>query len=232
MAYQLSIVMPMLNEADVLPAALLALQPLRRQGHELIVVDGGSSDGSAELAAAYADVIVTSEPGRAYQMNRGAERAGGDILWFLHADTLASGAAAAAMLSVFENDPERVWGRFDVRLSGERLLFRLIEWLMNRRSCWSGIATGDQGIFVRRNVFESLGGYAEIPLMEDIELSKRLKRIRRPACCSQQLTTSSRRWERNGILATVLLMWYLRLAYFFDVSPDRLAARYYRAGSK
>ncbi len=232
MAQRLSIVMPVLNEADLLPAALAALQPLRGRGHELIVVDGGSSDETREIVAGYADLVITSERGRALQMNRGAERAQGDVLWFLHADTLASTVAAEAILSLCENDSEAVWGRFDVQLSGERLMFRLIEWLMNRRSRWSGIATGDQGIFVRRSIFEKLGGYAEIPLMEDIELCKRLKRIRRPVCCSRRLITSSRRWERRGILATVLLMWYLRLAYFIGVSPERLAARYYRAGTK
>lgn len=232
MDLRLSIIMPVLNEADLLAKTLIVLQPLCRQGHELIVVDGGSSDGTPEVAVEYAHHILTSEPGRARQMNRGAERAQGDILWFLHADTLASTVDAEALLAVFGHDPKALWGRFDVRLSGERFCFRIIEWLMNRRSCWSGIATGDQGLFVRRSVFESLGGYAEIPLMEDIELSKRLKRIRRPVCCTRQLITSSRRWEREGIFATILQMWYLRLAYFFGVSPERLAARYYRAGAK
>ncbi len=221
---QVSIIMPVLDEGDVLAHSLAALQDLRAAGHELILVDGGSRDGSLRLAAGLADRILHSPPGRARQMNAGAAMAGGDVLLFLHADTRLP---ATALNDIPQALRASVWGRFDVRLSGRAWPLRIIERLMNRRSCLTGMATGDQAIFVRRAVFEQVGGYPDIPLMEDLELSRRLKRLSRPACVHTPVITSSRRWEEQGILRTVLLMWSLRLAWFLGVPPRRLARIYY-----
>ncbi len=202
----------------------MALQGLRGAGHELILVDGGSDDGTGELARTLVDRLIDSPAGRARQMNAGARVARGEILWFLHLDSrLPPGAAQ----QVIDSARGGGWGRFDVRLSGRHILFRLIERLMNLRSCISGIATGDQGIFVHRELFFAPDGFPDIPLMEDIVLSRRLRYRRRPVCLRPPLVTSSRRWERHGILRTVLLMWYLRLAYFLGASPDYLARLYH-----
>jgi rSAM/selenodomain-associated transferase 2 len=160
-------------------------------------------------------------------MNQGADAATGEVLWFLHADTIVPATAYIPLLDSL-SDGTRVWGRFNVRLSGRHTLFRIIEGMMNLRSCITGIATGDQGIFLLRHTFEELGGFEQIPLMEDISLCKKLKRLSRPACINQRIVTSSRRWEEHGIFATILLMWRLRLAYFFGVSPASLATRYNR----
>ena len=220
---RLSIIIPCLNESAIVRKRLVALQGLRLAGHELILVDGGSDDGTRELAGPLVDRLIDSPPGRARQMNGGARAARGEILWFLHLDSrLPPGAAQR----VIDSAGGGGWGRFDVRLSGRHILFRLIERLMNLRSCISGIATGDQGIFVHRELFFALDGFPDIPLMEDIALSRRLKRRQRPVCLRPPLVTSSRRWERHGILRTVLLMWYLRLAYFLGASPDYLARQY------
>jgi rSAM/selenodomain-associated transferase 2 len=221
----LSIIIPVLNEAETLPALLADLQPLRKRGVEIIVVDGGSSDATAGLARDGADRVLESAAGRARQMNAGAAVANGTVLLFLHADTRLPGGVDARIDVALAQD--HVWGRFDVRLSGGQLLLRIIERLMNWRSCLTGMATGDQAIFVMRNVFEQLDGYADIPLMEDLDLSRRLKKIARPACIDTPVITSSRRWEQNGILRTVLLMWSLRLAWFLGVSPQRLMRIYY-----
>ncbi len=160
-------------------------------------------------------------------MTAGARQAGGEILWFLHADSLPPPDAACLIRAALA-DPDRHWGRFDVRLSGRQPLLRAVETLMNRRSRLTGIATGDQGIFVRRALFERIGGYPPVALMEDIALSRLLKRHGWPVCLRQRLQTSSRRWERNGISRTILLMWRLRLAYFFGADPARLARIYYQ----
>jgi rSAM/selenodomain-associated transferase 2 len=221
---RLSIIVPVLNEAAALPALLAALQPLRARGHELIVVDGGSSDGSPALAAPAADRVLPSARGRAVQMNLGAAAAQGEVLLFLHADTQLPPAADGALLAALQRG--RVWGRFDVHISGRSPLLRVVAALMNLRSRWTGIATGDQALFVRRTVFEQLGGYAEQPLMEDIELSRRLKRVGRPACLRQQVVTSGRRWEQRGVWRTIWLMWRLRWRYWRGESPARLAEAY------
>lgn len=222
---KLSIIVPALNEAAQIAATLEPLQPLRAQGHELFVADGGSSDGTPECARPYCDRVVDAPRGRARQMNTGAMAAHGDVLWFLHADTRASAQAVDALLAALAQ-PQCAWGRFDVHLSGTHPLLRIVENLMNLRSRWTGIATGDQGIFVRRDLFERVGGYQDIPLMEDIALSRRLKREAPQVCLRERLVTSSRRWEKDGVVRTILLMWRLRFAYWLGVSPDRLAARY------
>lgn len=220
-----AVILPVLNEAGMLPAILESLQA--HAPDEIIVVDGGSRDATHEIARAAPQPVrlLESAPGRAVQMNAGAAATSADILLFLHADTrLPPGALAGIRAAIGAG---HAWGRFDVRLDGARTAYRVIEWFMNRRSALTGIATGDQAIFVRRDVFESLGGYAPIALMEDIELSCRLKREGPPACLPERVTASVRRWERRGLVRTVLRMWMLRALYWVGVSPARLA-RWYR----
>ena len=221
---RLSVIVPTLNEADAIVPLLDDLAPLRASGNEVIVVDGGSGDATRRLAAARSDRVLDSGRGRAAQMNAGAAAASGDVLWFVHADTRIPDGAAPALCERHAQGGQ--WGRFDIRLSGRRWPLRIIERMMNLRSCVTGIATGDQGIFVKRALFERVGGFPGIELMEDIALSKTLRRIQRPACLKQQLITSSRRWEERGILQTILLMWRLRLAYFLGADPKKLARLY------
>jgi rSAM/selenodomain-associated transferase 2 len=220
----LSIIIPCLNEGRNLQRCLLDLQPLRSAGHELILVDGGSREGALETMRAYVDKLLYLSPGRAQQMNAGAMAARGDIYWFLHADSQIGEGMANSIMEVIAG--KLMWGRFDVSLSGSHPLLRVIERMMNWRSCFSGIATGDQGIFIQRLLFEKVGGFPEQPLMEDVEISRRLKRITPPVCLSGPLVTSSRRWERQGILRTILLMWMLRFAYWVGVSPKYLVRLY------
>jgi rSAM/selenodomain-associated transferase 2 len=221
---RLSIVVPCLDEAAVIVAALTALAPLRGRGHEVIVVDAGT-DGTGDLARALADRVLRAPRGRAVQMNLGAEAATGDLLFFLHADTrLPEGADRLVVEGLARSG--RAWGRFDVRLSGRHPLLRVIERFMNWRSRLTGIATGDQAIFVGRALFEAAGGFPEIALMEDVALSKRLKRWGPPLCLPETVIASSRRWEEKGIVRTVLLMWWLRLRYFLGADPRRLARDY------
>ena len=220
----LSIIMPVLDEAAGIEAALTALSPYRARGAELIVVDGGSGDSTAALARPLADRVLVAPRGRAAQMNAGAAAARGDIFLFLHADTRLPDDADAMIRDGLARSG-RVWGRFDVRFDGAGLL-SLIAFLMNLRSRLTGIATGDQAIFVNRVAFESVGGVPPIALMEDIALSAAIKQISRPLCLRSYVTTSARRWHRHGILSTVLLMWRLRLAYFFGADPAQLARRY------
>jgi rSAM/selenodomain-associated transferase 2 len=217
-----AVIVPALNEADVLPATLAQLQ--EQSPPKIVVVDGGSTDGTPALVRAAGVRLLESTPGRAVQMNAGAAATNADILLFLHADTRLPPRALDAMRAAIGTG--RVWGRFDVRLDGERFAYRVIEWFMNRRSALTGIATGDQAIFVRRDVFARLGGYAPIALMEDIELSRRLKREGPPACLPGPVTASTRRWERHGLVRTVLRMWALRALYRVGVSPARLARWY------
>ena len=221
---QLSIVIPVLDEGEQALRCLEPLAPLRALGHELIMVDGGSADLPADRIRAHVDRLLSSPPGRACQMNVGADAAQGDVLWFLHADTRPMGDPLAAIEAAVKGGC--AWGRFDIRLDGSHPLLRGVEHLMNLRSRWSGIATGDQGIFVKRDLFARVGGFPDQVLMEDIEISARLKRLASPCCLRHRLITSSRRWEQRGILRTVLLMWGLRLAYRLGVSPARLAAFY------
>jgi rSAM/selenodomain-associated transferase 2 len=220
----LSIIVPALDEAGGIGAALAALQPLRARGAELIVVDGGSRDGTATLAAAHADAVLVAPRGRARQMNAGAAAAHGDILLFLHADTRLPERADALIIRALAAGS--AWGRFDVIIEGRPAMLKVVAWMMNQRSRRTGIATGDQAIFVRRSVFDSLGGFPDQPLMEDIELSRRLGRIGRPACLRERVTTSGRRWEARGMWRTIFLMWRLRWRYWRGESPAVLAKAY------
>ncbi len=224
---KLSIIVPVLNEGERLRGAINALRPLRVNGHEVIVVDGGSSDETPVIAARLADRFLSSARGRAIQMNAGAQAASGDVLLFLHADTLLP-PGADRLIADGLRDSGRGWGRFDVRLADRHPLLRLVALMMNLRSRLSGIMTGDQAIFVRRDWFERIGGFPGIALMEDIALSKRLKREGPPLCLRAKVVTSSRRWRERGILRTMLLMWRLRLAWFLGADPDHLARRYDR----
>ena len=226
---RVSIIIPALNEGESILSLLHLLQSFRRGGHELILVDGGSRDQTLALARPLVDRVISSPRGRAVQMNTGALRANGDVLWFLHADSRVSVTAIDALLSALAEE-HRCWGRFDVALSGRRRLLRVVEFMMNWRSRLTGIATGDQGIFMRRQTFERIGGFPEIELMEDVAISRRLKALAHPCCLSNRILVSSRRWDRNGILKTILLMWRLRLAFFLGADPACLARRY--AGEK
>lgn len=220
----LSLILPVLNEATTVAAQLAKLQSLRERGGELLVVDGGSSDGTAALALAGADQLLESARGRALQMNTGAAASRGEVLLFVHADTtLPSDAEALIRAAIAEG---ALWGRFDVRIDGHHPLLRVVETMMNWRSRFTGIATGDQAIFVRRDTLLAIGGFPELPLMEDIALSKRLKSITRPACLRARVTTSARRWEKHGVLRTIFLMWRLRASYFLGADPQQLALRY------
>ncbi len=223
---RISIIIPVLNEAPTIAVCLDKLQPYRAQGHEIIVIDGGSCDGTAEAARPLADRVLVSPAGRARQMNHGAQAAQGDVLLFLHADTQLPDAACEAIFSALQTAAR--WGRFDVRLSGAAPGFRLIEFMMNRRSRMTRIATGDQAIFVTKDLFRAVGGFDDIPLMEDIALSRRLRKRAPAACLRQRVVTSSRRWEENGIFRTILLMWRLRLSYWLGADPARLARQYHR----
>jgi len=225
MTASLSIIIPALNEEAGIAAALEALADLRRCGHEVIIVDGGSSDRTAERARRLADVVLAAPRGRAAQMNAGAAQATGDILVFLHADTRLPPAADRLIVDGLRRS-RCLWGRFDVAIAGSNPMLRVVAATMNLRSRTSGIATGDQAIFVTRGAFADCGGYPDIPLMEDIALSRRLKRISRPLCLKARVTASGRRWEQHGITRTILLMWQLRLAYFLGAEPAELARRY------
>jgi rSAM/selenodomain-associated transferase 2 len=222
---KLSIVIPALNEAAQIEATLAALAPLRARGVEVIVADGGSTDGTPELARPLADRVIAAPRGRAVQMNQGARHAHGDVLLFLHADTQLPADADRLVLDVIATRQSQ-WGRFDVRIHGRSPTLRLVATLMNLRSRWSGIATGDQAMFVQRALFDAVGGFPEQPLMEDIELSRRLKHRSAPACLRARVTTSGRRWESRGVWRTIALMWWLRLQYFLGVPAERLARQY------
>ncbi|MBT8439203.1 MAG: glycosyltransferase family 2 protein [Gammaproteobacteria bacterium] len=222
---QCSIIIPVLDDTESLENLLEQLQPARQLGHEVIVVDGGSDDALETVCNDRVDFFLSAQAGRAAQMNTGAAAAGGEVFWFLHADSKLSIEPCISQIMAL-HESEKVWGRFDIHLSGNDRRFRIIETMMNWRSAMTGIATGDQGIFINRKTFEHIEGFAQIPLMEDIEISKRLKKFCSPLLCSQKIMTSSRRWEKNGIFRTMLLMWYLRLAYAMGTSPERLSKHY------
>ncbi len=221
---KLSIIMPVLNEAADIEAALQTLAPFRARGVEVNVVDSGSNDGTVELARPLADRVIAGRRGRGVQMNAGAAVAQGDVFLFLHADTRLPDNADHLVLDGLPRSG-RGWGRFDVSFDGGGLL-ALVALMMNLRSRLSGIATGDQAMFITRAAFEAANGFPPIALMEDVALSARLKRIGRPLCLAARVTTSARRWQRHGVLRTILLMWKLRLAFYFGADPVRLARAY------
>ena len=220
----LCIVVPVLNEASGLAARLAQLEPLRRRGAYLVVVDGGSEDESLAIARAHADLAFVAPRGRAAQMNAGAAACAADTLLFVHADTRLPADADAMVARAL--DGPCAWGRFDVRIDSRRAALRLLARMINLRSRLTGIATGDQCMFVRHDLFRAVGGFPDIPLMEDIALSRRLLQHGRPACLREQVITSARRWECEGVWRTVLLMWRLRAAYFLGADPAQLALRY------
>ena len=222
---RLSIVVPTLNEAAGIADTLAPLQAMRARGHEVVVVDGGSADGTPELAAPLADRVVRAERGRARQQNAGADAASGDVLLFLHADTRLPEDADRLVLGGLASSG-RGWGRFDVRLTGQHPMLRVVERMIGARSRASGIATGDQAIFARRDWFRRAGGFPDAPLMEDVALSRALRRLGPPLCLRETVVTSSRRWEERGVFRTMVLMWRLRWAYWRGADPADLAKRY------
>ncbi|MCB1705319.1 MAG: TIGR04283 family arsenosugar biosynthesis glycosyltransferase [Halioglobus sp.] len=223
MSAAVSFVIPVLNEQAHIAALLRALR--QQYPHsELVVVDGGSEDGTAAAARLLCDQLLSGDRGRARQMNLGAQAAARPYLCFLHADSFPSVSAAALDALLAEQPP---WGFCRVRLSGTQAIFRVIEWFMNQRSRLTSVATGDQMLFVQRALFVRIGGFADVPLMEDIACCKQLRRLAPPRVIAEPVETSSRRWEQGGVLRTVLRMWLLRLAYFLGVAPDRLWRHYY-----
>ena len=236
----LSIIIPVLNEAEAIVRTLSSLvesigeNRIKPVEVQIIVVDGGSNDGSAQIAREFLEQksgidytfqLLQTDLGRAKQMNKGAATATGNMLVFLHADTIVPENFASELAQVSQSH-EHAWGRFDVSLSGRHPMLRCVEWFINYRSRLTSVATGDQAIFVRHQTFKELGGFADIPLMEDVEISKRLKKLAPPYCSSLKLVTSSRRWERGGIYNTIFLMWRLRYAYYRGADPRKLAKQY------
>jgi rSAM/selenodomain-associated transferase 2 len=220
----LSIILPVLDEADGIADALSALAPIRQRGAEVIVVDGGSRDSTMKLAMPLADTIINAPRGRGAQMNAGAALARADVLLFLHGDTRLPPKADTLIVDALRQSG-MAWGRFDIRIDGH-LLLTVVALAMNFRSCLSGIATGDQAMFVTRAAFQSVGGFPDIALMEDVALSRSLKKVSSPLCLRARVVASDRRWQRHGLLRTILLMWRLRLAFFLGVRPAALARRY------
>jgi len=221
----ISIIVPILNEAEQLPALIDHLRGWHDRGCEVILVDGGSTDGSPLLVGGAPFRLLQACAGRALQMNVGAEAASGDVLIFLHADTLLPADADTLIRKALAADTH-AWGRFDVRISGRARALALVAAMMNLRSRLTGIATGDQAMFVSRRTFFALGGFPDQALMEDVEQSKRLRRISRPACIRSRAVTSGRRWEARGIWRTIVLMWRLRWSYWRGMDADCLAERY------
>lgn len=219
----ISIIIPTLNEAEGIADLLATLQILRSQC-EIIIADGGSSDNIQSNSVALVDQFVCSNKGRAVQMNAGARHATGDILVFLHADTyLPEQALTLIQQGIVAG---ALWGRFDMQLLGQHSMLNIIALMMNWRSRLTGVATGDQVIFVKRSIFQQLGGFPEIALMEDIAMSKQLKKLARPYCIAAKVKSSARRWESFGVWRTIALMWSIRLRYFLGESPDNLAQLY------
>jgi rSAM/selenodomain-associated transferase 2 len=222
--FKLSIVIPVFNESDQVEHCLKMLQNLRVKGHEVIVVDGGSHDNTVSLASPLCDLVVRSKKSRATQMNAGAVKATGECLLFLHADTSLPSNAHELCSQI--QSSQKKWGRFDVCLSGKNYLFRVIERCMNIRSRLTGIATGDQAVFVCKALFNEINGFPEIALMEDIAISRLLLKHTKPLCFKEKVLSSSRRWEKNGIIKTILKMWMLRLLYFFHFDTNKLEKKY------
>ncbi|HYX38451.1 MAG TPA: TIGR04283 family arsenosugar biosynthesis glycosyltransferase [Oligoflexus sp.] len=216
-----SVIIPMLNEAATLSLVMDHWKALQQSGAEVLVVDGGSTDGSMERVQQAGFKVLSSARGRARQMNTGAQMAQGDIMLFLHADTQPPPQSLTAMGQGLMLS-QLVWGRFDVQVEGRAWMFPIIGFFINLRSRLSGIATGDQGIFVRREAFLQISGFPDQPLMEDVEISKRLLSLSRPLCLKQKMRTSGRRWETRGVWRTIFLMWRLRWAYWRGASAQDL----------
>lgn len=224
MQCKLSLIIPVFNESDCIQQCLNELQELRQQGHEVIVVDGGSRDNTVSLATALSDTVIHAKKSRAIQMNAGAQIATGDYFLFLHADTKLPDNVSRLFLKIKKHDDK--WGRFDIKLSGNHFLFRIIEKCMNIRSRLTSIATGDQVIFVHKELFNQIEGFPQQTLMEDIAISKLLSERFKPVCLKENVVSSSRRWEQNGIVKTIIRMWFLRLLYYFDYDTNKLAKMY------
>ncbi len=224
----ISIIVPVLNDVTALTELLMELASYQKNGHQVIVIDGGSCDGSYEVACKYADRVICSDAGRATQMNAGAKLASHSLFWFLHADSKLPENANFSILSAHVRCVSAsFWGRFDVRLNSGKIIYRVIEFFMNLRSRVTGIATGDQGLFVSRELFNRAGKYPDILLMEDIALSKNLKHYAKPVCLRNKILVSCRRWDEYGPINTIFSMWWLRLQYFFGADPNRLYKIYY-----
>lgn len=221
----LSIIIPVLNEEHFLAVNKERLVSLLQEGHEILIVDGGSQDDSVSIARSLGCEVFCTRASRGHQLGYGANRSKNDVLLFLHADTHLP-SHTAKMVAQALVGPEQRWGRFDVRFSNPHPVFRVIAWFMNKRSCLTGIVTGDHALFIKRELYFSCGGYRDVPLMEDVELCRRLKKHASPVCLSEEVVTSSRRWEQNGIFKTVIMMWWLRLMFFFGWSPEKLARLY------
>lgn len=222
----LSIIIPTLNEGENIAKTLAPLQVLRARGAEVIVIDGGSRDATCDIAVPLCDHVISgAQPGRAAQMNQGAAHATGDVLWFLHADTKPPPNADHVIIDHISRGG--TWGRFDVAISGHHVMLNIIAWFMNHRSRLTGIATGDQGLFMTRKSFDAVGGFPDQPLMEDVEISKRLKRIAAPIALRERVVTAGRRWEKHGVWRTIFLMWQLRLRYFLGANPVDIHAAYH-----
>lgn len=219
----ISVIIPTLNESCSIAKTLMPLQKWRARGHQVILVDAGSEDDTVEQAKNLVDKSIQSDKGRSIQMNIGAQQADGDFLLFLHADTLIDKSADQSVVGALSSNQ---WGCFKVRFSSKKLIFKIIAYMMNLRSCTTSVATGDQAIFVQKSLFMKIGGFPDQVLMEDIQLSKNLKALCKMCCLKHEVVTSSRRWEQYGISRTIVLMWVLRLAYFIGVSPAKLKLWY------
>ena len=224
--HNFSIIIPVLNENLFFTKQQLYLQALLNQGHEIIIVDGGGKDNSRLAAIKLGCKFIQTKACRGHQLHRGAKVSSNDILVFLHADTILPLSTTNLIYETL-NQPLSSWGRFNVAFTNKKLIFKIIAWLMNKRSCVTGIVTGDQTLFIKRSVYFDTGGFSDLPLMEDIEFSKRLKKHSKPICLNETVLTSSRKWEQHGILATIILMWRLRLLYFFGIPAKQLAEQYY-----
>jgi rSAM/selenodomain-associated transferase 2 len=222
---RISVIVPTLDEVQNIEITLSALQPLRSRGHEVIVSDGGSTDGTRRIARRYADIVIRASRGRSRQMCEAVEHASGSIYWFLHADTQPPANADRLIIEGLAKSGRR-WGRFDVQICDGDPRLQCVAYFMNLRSRITAVATGDQGIFACRDVYTAAGGFPDIPLMEDIALSRDLKQQGRPVCLRTPLRTSSRRWREHGVMRTIVMMWCLRAAYALGVDPRLLARRY------
>ncbi len=223
---ELSIVIPTLNENLYITNQENYFKSLIKQGHEIIVVDGGSIDGTVESAKRLGCKCISTKASRGYQLHIGANASINNVLVFLHADTILPPTTVKYINSSLSNSNSN-WGRFNAMFSDNNLIFKVIAWFMNKRSCITGIVTGDHTLFIKRDTYFDCGGFADIPIMEDIEISKRLKKHSNPICLTKAVITSSRKWEKKGIVNTIFMMWILRAKFYFGVSAEQLVKQYY-----